>query len=150
MGLFDFARGMGKKLFDSDDEAPSKIKDEIESDNPGVEGLDVGYSGGKVTLKGRAKSAEAMEKAVLMAGNVEGVEDVDVSGMEAPEPSPDVFYYTVQSGDTLSKIAKTYLGDAMAYTTIFEANREVIKDADKIYPGQKIRIPEGKADAPPA
>ena len=149
MGLFDFARGMGKKLFDSDDEAPSRIKDEIESDNPGVEGLDVGYSGGKVTLKGRAKSAEAMEKAVLMAGNVEGVEDVDASAMESPEqPSPDVFYYTVQEGDTLSKIAQRYLGDAMAYPKIFEANREVIEDVDKIYPGQKIRIPEGKEGAP--
>ena len=149
MGLFDFARGMGKKLFDSDDEAPSKIKAEIESDNPGVEDLDVDYSGGKVSLRGRAKSAEAMEKAVLMAGNVEGVEDVDASAMQSPErPSPDVFYYTVQEGDTLSKIAQRYLGDAMAYPKIFEANREVIKDADKIYPGQKIRIPEGKEGAP--
>lgn len=147
MGLFDFARDMGKKLFDSDDDAPSRIKAAIEEDNPGVEGLDVGYAGGKVTLKGKAKSAEAMEKAVLMAGNVEGVTDVDTSALEAPAPAPDVFYYTVQSGDSLSKIAKTYLGDAQAYTTIFEANREVIKDPDLIYPGQKIRIPEGRSDA---
>ena len=148
MGLFDFARGMGKKLFDSDDDAPSKIKAEIEGDNPGVEDLDVDYSGGKVSLRGRAKSAEAMEKAVLMAGNVEGVEDVDASGMQSPEPpSPDIFYYTVQEGDTLSKIAQRYLGDAMAYPKIFEANREVIKDPDLIYPGQKIRIPGGKAPA---
>ena len=147
MGLFDFARDMGKKLFDGDDDAPARIKASIEEDNPGVDDLDVGYAGGKVSLKGRAKSAEAMEKAVLMAGNVQGVTDVDTSALEAPEPSPDVFYYTVQEGDTLSKIAKAYLGDAMAYTTIFEANREVIRDADLIYPGQKIRIPEGKPNA---
>ena len=143
MGLFDFAKDMGKKLFDNDDDAPSKIKASIDEDNPGVDGLDVAYAGGKVSLKGKAKSAEAMEKAVLMAGNVKGVTDVDTSGLEAPDPSPDVFYYTVQSGDTLSKIAQVYLGDAMAYTKIFEANKEVIKDVDKIYPGQKIRIPEG-------
>ncbi len=148
MGLFDFARDMGKKLFDSDDDAPTKIKAAIEEDNPGVDGLDVGYSGGKVTLKGKAKSAEAMEKAVLMAGNVKGVTDVDTSALEAPAPEPDVVYYTVQSGDTLSKIAKAHLGDAMAYPKIFEANREVIKDADLIYPGQKIRIPGGRANAP--
>lgn len=141
MGLFDFAKDMGKKLFDSEDDAPSKIKDVLDSDNPGISDLDVSYAGGKVSLSGKAASAEAMEKAVLMAGNVQGVTDVDVSGLEAPSPEAGVLYYTVKSGDSLSKIAKEYLGDAMAYTKIFEANREVIKDADLIYPGQKIRIP---------
>ena len=144
MGLFDFAKNMGKKLFDRDDDAPAKIKEALEEDNPGIEGLDVEYADGKVKLSGRAKSAEAMEKAVLIAGNTEGVTDVDVSGLEHDEPEKDVVYYTVESGDTLSKIAKEYLGDAMAYTRIFEANREVIKDPDLIYPGQKIRIPGGK------
>lgn len=147
MGLFDFAKDMGKKLFDRDDEAPEKIKEALEADNPGIEGLDVDYADGKVKLSGKATSAEAMEKAVLIAGNTQGVTDVDVSGLEAPDPDDGVVYYTVESGDTLSKIAKEYLGDAMAYPTIFEANREVIKDPDLIYPGQKIRIPGGKAPA---
>ena len=147
MGLFDFAKDMGKKLFDSEDDASDKIKDALESDNPGIEGLNVSFDNGKVALTGKAASAEAMEKAVLIAGNVQGVTDVDVSGLESPTADAGVVYYTVQSGDSLSKIAKTYLGDAMAYTAIFEANREVIKDADLIYPGQKIRIPGGKAPA---
>ena len=147
MGLFDFAKGMGKKIFDNDDEAPSKIKAALEEDNPGVDGLDVDYADGKVKLRGKAKSAEAMEKAVLIAGNTQGVTDVDVSGLESDSPGSDVVYYTVESGDTLSKIAKEYLGDAMAYPTIFEANKEVIKDPDLIYPGQKIRIPGGTAPA---
>ncbi|MCI0420990.1 MAG: LysM peptidoglycan-binding domain-containing protein, partial [Acidobacteria bacterium] len=43
--------------------------------------------------------------------------------------------------DTLSKIAKHYYGDANAYPKIFEANREVIKDPNLIFPGQKVRIP---------
>ena len=145
MGLFDFAKGMGKKLFDNDEEAPAKIKESLESDNPGVEGLDVSYVDGQVSLKGKASSAEAMEKAVLMAGNVEGVTDVDVAGLDSPEADPNVVYYTIESGDSLSKIAKTFLGDAMAYTQIVEANKEVIKNADLIYPGQKIRIPGGVA-----
>ena len=147
MGLFDFARDMGKKLFDNDDDAPAKIKGALADDNPGVDDLDVSFADGKVSLNGRAKSAEAMEKAVLMAGNVQGVTDVDVSGLQAPDPSSDVIYYTVESGDSLSKIAKRFLGDAMKYPDIFEANKEVIKDADLIYPGQKIRIPGGKAPA---
>ena len=141
MGLFDFAKGMGKKLFDSDDDAPEKIKDALNSDNPGISDLDVKYEDGKVVLSGKADSAEAMEKAVLIAGNVQGVTDVDVAGLDAPTPEANVLYYTIQSGDSLSKIAKQYLGDAMAYPKIFDANREVIKDADLIYPGQKIRIP---------
>ena len=45
-------------------------------------------------------------------------------------------------GDSLSKIAKEYYGNAMKYPEIFEANREVIKDPNLIYPGQKLRIPK--------
>jgi len=51
-------------------------------------------------------------------------------------------FYVIESGDTLSKIAKRVYGDAMQYTKIFEANREVIADPDKIFVGQKIRIPK--------
>ena len=51
-------------------------------------------------------------------------------------------YYTIVKGDNLSKIAKKFYGDANKYKIIFDANREVIKDANLIYPGQKIRIPK--------
>jgi len=51
-------------------------------------------------------------------------------------------YYTIVKGDNLSKIAKKFYGDANKYKVIFDANREVIKDANLIYPGQKIRIPK--------
>ena len=50
--------------------------------------------------------------------------------------------YTVKKGDSLSKIAKREYGDAQQWHRIFEANRDTIKDADLIYPGQVIRIPE--------
>jgi nucleoid-associated protein YgaU len=49
----------------------------------------------------------------------------------------------IQKGDTLWAIAKKHLGDGNRYPEIFEANREVILDPDKIFPGQKIRIPSG-------
>jgi len=51
-------------------------------------------------------------------------------------------FYVIQKGDTLSGIAKEFYGNGMKYPQLFEANREVIEDPDKIYPGQKIRIPE--------
>lgn len=50
--------------------------------------------------------------------------------------------YTVQPGDTLGKIAKEFYGNAMEYPKIFEANKPMLKDPDKIYPGQVLRIPE--------
>ena len=141
MGLFDFAKDLGKKLFGGGDDPAEKIKDSIDAANPGVGGLDVKFDDGVVHLSGKADSAEALEKAVLMAGNVQGVTEVKIDGMQAPEPAPEVEYYTIVSGDSLSKIAKQYYGNAMDYPKLFEANREVIKDPDLIYPGQKIRIP---------
>ena len=50
-------------------------------------------------------------------------------------------YYTIESGDSLSKIAKQFYGNAMDYPKLFEANKEVIEDPNLIYPGQKIRVP---------
>ena len=141
MGLFDFAKDLGKKLFGSNDDPAQKIEESIAAANPGVDDLGVTFDDGVVHLSGKAASAEAMEKAVLMAGNVKGVTEVKIGGMDAPEPEPEVQYYTIVSGDSLSKIAKAQYGNAMDYPKIFEANKEVIKDPDLIYPGQKIRIP---------
>ncbi len=94
---------------------------------------------------GTAKSHAAKEKAALIAGNVKGVASVDDDGLKVqsdqPAPAKATTYYTIQSGDSLSKIAKEHYGDPNAYNKIFEANREVIEDPDKIYPGQQIRIP---------
>jgi nucleoid-associated protein YgaU len=141
MGLFDFAKEMGKKIFGSSDDPAEKIKQSIEENNPGVSELVVTYVEGVVDLGGKANSAESVEKAVLLAGNVKGVTEVKIENMDAPAPAPEVEYYTIVSGDSLSKIAKSFYANAMDYPKLFEANREVIKDPDLIYPGQKIRIP---------
>jgi nucleoid-associated protein YgaU len=143
MGLFDFVKNIGKKVFSREEDAAEKIKAEIEAANPGISALDVRYDpqSGTVALSGQATSAEAMQKAVLMAGNVEGVSNVEVAGLQHPEEQEQVEYYVIQQGDTLSKIAQQFYGNANKYPRIFEANREVIKDANLIFPGQKIRIP---------
>lgn len=143
MGLFDFAKNIGAKVFgDKEDSAEQseKIKSHIEEDNPGVTDLEVSVSNGIVSLKGAAVSGEALEKAVLLAGNVQGVEKVMAVTVKTPD-EPRVEYYEIASGDTLSGIAKKFYGDAMQYPRLFDANREVIKDPDLIYPGQKIRVP---------
>jgi len=141
MGLFDFFKDMGEKIFGSEDEAAEKIKENIEAANPGIQDLNVAYHDGVVELTGTADSAEAMEKAVLMAGNVKGVSKVKADGVSAPPQPAPVEYYIIQKGDSLSAIAKRYYGNAKDYPRIFDANREVIKNPDLIYPGQKIRIP---------
>ena len=145
MGLFDFARNIGKKLFGKEEEAPAAIKQHIEEDNPGVSNLQVQVKDGVATLTGQAQSAEALEKAVLMTGNALGIEKVQADQMSIADGSKvggDDEFYVIQKGDTLWKIAEKAYGDGSKYNRIVEVNREVIRDPNKIFPGQKIRIPK--------
>jgi len=59
----------------------------------------------------------------------------------AAAAEPEETYYVIEKGDTLWAIANKFLGNGNRHPEIFEANREVIIDPDKIFPGQKIRIP---------
>lgn len=104
------------------------------------------------TLEGTAPSQEALEKLVLCAGNQHGISSVDcrltlpalesqASGAEPTSATETPNFYTVQSGDTLGKIAQEQYGSASKYTVIFEANQPMLKDPDHIYPGQTLRIP---------
>jgi hypothetical protein len=77
----------------------------------------------------------------LLAGNIKGIEKVNDENFSSPPDEVPTEFYVIQKGDSLSKIAEQYYGDPMKYPIILEANREVIKDADLIYPGQTIRIP---------
>jgi nucleoid-associated protein YgaU len=70
--------------------------------------------------------------------NVQGVSGADIANLRVPAPTPEedmVEYYTIKSADTLSEIAKQFNGNANKYPEIFEANREVIKNAHLIFPG---------------
>lgn len=158
MSLLDFLRDSGRDLFGGRTEtAAETIQKEIERAlGSNLTGLGVRFDNGTVTLQGEAKSLAAKEQAALIAGNVKGVASVNhdavrvagapaaasaAAGATAAPAQQASRFYTIQSGDTLSKIAKQHYGDANAYDRIFEANREVIGDPDKIYPGQQIRIP---------
>jgi nucleoid-associated protein YgaU len=95
-----------------------------------------------VTLFGKCDSKATKEKAVLLAGNLKGVERVNDEHLECPASDEVSEYYTVQSGDSLWKISQKFYGDGNKYQKIFEANKEVIKNPDLIYPGQMLRIPK--------
>ena len=65
----------------------------------------------------------------------------DFSNVKSGGSSTATTTYVVKSGDSLSRIAKAHYGDANAWQRIFEANKDIIKDPDKIQPGQKLKIP---------
>lgn len=146
MGLFDFAADIGRKLFTKEEEASSAVTEHLAQDNPGVENVQVTVENGVASLSGVASTAAAIEKAVLMAGNVAGIDTVNIDNVQianGEQIAGDDEFYVIAKGDTLWKIAEKAYGNGAKYTAIVEANKEVIKDADKIFPGQKIRIPKG-------
>jgi nucleoid-associated protein YgaU len=146
MGFFNFMVNAGKKLLGKGDDNEA-IKREIKesfSEVP-IQGLVIEVDRDSVLIAGVAKDSATREKAILIAGNVEGIAKVNADQLVLlPEitPEPESKFYTIQKGDTLWKIATTFYGDGSKYPSIVEANLEVIKDADLIYPGQNIRIPE--------
>ncbi len=156
MGLFSFIKEAGEKLFgtahaagaaapsqaDLDAKAGQAIEAYIATQNLGVSDLRVAFAGpeGKVTVTGTAPTQAAKEKVTLCCGNVASVTSVD-NQMTVTTPEPEAQYHDVVRGDTLSAIARKFYGDANKYPVIFEANRPMLTHPDKIYPGQKLRIP---------
>lgn len=148
MGLFNFKKDAGTKVPDTS--AADEVRARAEKSRAllglvqdlgfDVDGLKVGFEDGVVTVEGKVASQEEREKIVLILGNTQGVSQVD-DRLEVEAPAPEARMYTVESGDSLSKIAKEVYGDAMKYPVIFEANKPMLKDPDKIYPGQVLRIP---------
>ncbi|MBP6682681.1 MAG: peptidoglycan-binding protein LysM [Halioglobus sp.] len=169
MGLFDFVANAGEKLAakvkggsaneditKTVEVSPERVN-ELRQQNIAHTVAQLGAAGEKVAVKvngdtavltGTAPSQEALEKIVLCAGNQYGIARVDcqlkvdapAAAAAAASAAPSTFY-TVQKGDTLSKIAKQHYGAAGKYTVIFEANKPMLKDPDHIYPGQSLRIP---------
>ena len=98
-------------------------------------GLDISVDGDTVTVGGEAVSQEMKEKVILAVGNIEGV-----AGVEDNAGGGGTFH-TVEKGDTLWAISSKTLGAGNRYMEIFEANKPMLSDPDKIYPGQVLRIP---------
>jgi nucleoid-associated protein YgaU len=174
MGLISFAKSVGRKLGIGDDDdkqpqaqaqqkpaqgpSPQEVKDLHERrkgaalvkliTDMGIHANDLGVrvDGDKVTLTGSVDSQATREKLVLLVGNTEGIGSVD-DQLQVEKQEPESVFYEVKSGDTLSKISKQFYGDANKYNQIFEANRPMLKDADEIYPGQKLRIPGATVSA---
>ena len=161
MGIFSFLKNAGAGLFKGK-EQPAKpatpsspdlateialrnqriqlLRELVESFGFDVKDLMIELNDDMVIVHGQVESQEQREKVILVLGNVEGVAAVD-DRLDVVKPAPEAVFYEVKKGDTLSKIAKEHYGNAMKYPVIFEANKPMLKDPDKIYPGQVLRIP---------
>lgn len=116
-----------------------------------ADGFRVEYSDGRATVRGSVGSEEDRKKVLDTVRGVGGVASVTDSmtvgeagatGATGAATAAGARTYTVKSGDTLSAIAKTHYGDASKYNKIFNANRDILSDADKIQPGQVLKLPE--------
>ena len=143
MGLFDFIKDAGASIFGRGRDETEEITTLLNSTfGEQIENLKVEYGDEIVTLYGSCDTQATKEKAILLAGNVKGVSSINGMYFTVPSAEVEVEFYFVQPGDSLSKIAKEHYGNAMKYPEIFEANKEVIKDPNLIYHGQKLRIPK--------
>ena len=160
MGLLSFVREAGDKLFgrkdveaaaaesaqdklaDLNQKAAAAIVAYIDKQGLDASALTVSFDGASstVTVAGTVADQATKEKVLLCCGNVDGVDKVD-DQLTVTNPEPPATFHTVVRGDTLSAIAKACYGNANAYMKIFEANKPMLSDPNKIYPGQVLRIP---------
>ncbi|SIP88731.1 LysM domain-containing protein [Paracoccus thiocyanatus] len=172
MAIWDFVKDAGKSLFGSEAEAheapaqapqaqaPQAQAAQSDTDRKvaalkaelsalGLTGKDVHLKlrGDTVVISGKARDQETLEKLILAVGNIRGIAHVELAddaGTETPAPAgAKPLFHTVQKGETLSAIAQKYLGKSSRYPEIFQANKPMLSDPDKIYPGQTLRIPQG-------
>lgn len=146
MGLF------GKSFEEEVQEAVKAVQAKVR----GVSRLAASASGKTVTLTGEAETVEAKGAAMAEFNKLVETENtfnkISIKHAAAPAASPAApaaapaakaeRTYEVKKGDTLSAIAKEFYGSANKYMKIFEANKDILSDPDKIKPGQKLRIPD--------
>ncbi|VDS08498.1 LysM domain/BON superfamily protein [Paracoccus haematequi] len=170
MAIWDFVKDAGKSVFGKAEAAEAKpasqpaaaagkpaqdpdtarkvaaLKAELRALNLDKDDVHLTLRGDTVRIDSKGADRETLEKLVLAVGNIEGIAKVEAdlpeTGAGAEAGQAPVFH-TVKKGETLSAIAKAYLGNASKYNAIFEANRPMLTDPDKIYPGQTLRIPQG-------
>lgn len=160
MGLFEFLKNAGSKVLTKkaakEVKSPEIIAMEEELfrkqklfllqnvvDNTGikVKNLELDLNDDTVTIYGQVKKQADKERLILAMGNVGGIAKVD-DRISVDKEEEAAEFYIVKKGDSLSKIAKRVYGDPMKYKKLFEANQPLLKDPNKIFPGQQIRLPK--------
>ena len=143
MGLFNFVKEAGEKLWDnlteSHKDAGDKVSEHLKQLNiPGADKVQVTVTDGKASVTGDGLTQEQKEKIQVAVGNIAGVSEVE-NNITATDAKDEATYYPVKSGDTLSAISKTVYGDANQYMKLAKAIH--LPDTDIIILGQQITIP---------
>ncbi|AUC85602.1 peptidoglycan-binding protein LysM [Polaribacter sp. ALD11] len=152
MGIFSFIKNAGAKVFgigktteEENAEKSDQLRGAITALELEVKDLAIEVDDDAVKVWGETTDLATKEKVVLVLGNTNGIASVEdnitVAEIEVIEEAAMAQFHTVESGDTLGKIAKEYYGNAMKYPVIFKANKPMLSHPDKIYPGQVLRIP---------
>ena len=167
MAIWDFVKDAGKSIFGKAEAAEGKprsapqasaakpdqdpnttrkvaaLKAELKALNLDKDDVHLTLRGDTVKIDSKGADRATLEKLILAVGNIEGIAKVEADLPDAgPEAGKAPVFHTVKKGETLSAIAKAYFGDASKYNAIYEANRPMLSDPDKIYPGQTLRIPQ--------
>lgn len=157
MGIFDSIKnafGGGEKPKESV-AGPSQLLREAGID---PSGLKFGFGTGTITVSGAIADEGQRAKIIDVLKGIEGISKVDDHmTVAAPAPAPEApaeaqpeaapeaaegRTYTVVSGDSLWKISEAMYGSGAKYKHIFEANRDILDDPDRIFPGQVLKIPD--------
>lgn len=145
MGLINFVQAAGSALWDNvqgqEAHAAEKLHEHLALSGLGNPDVAITVDGSTVKVAGQVPTQEVKEKVLLALGNVLGVATIE-DHIQVFEQATPAKFVTVAKGDTLSAIAKAQYGNANAYMKIFEANKPLLTDPNKIYPGQVLRIPE--------
>jgi nucleoid-associated protein YgaU len=160
MGIFDsIKKALGGSKPEADTTvAPSQLLREAGID---TSGLKLSFSPGSIAVAGTVSSDAEREKIIEVLSGIDGISSVQdnmvIATAPEPEPVPEPApveaeeaapaetggrTYTVQSGDSLWKIAEEMYGNGSKYMKIFEANKDLLDNPDKIFPGQELKIPE--------
>ncbi|MFQ5676329.1 MAG: LysM peptidoglycan-binding domain-containing protein [bacterium] len=118
------------------------VKHEQKSDDEVAKRFYIVRSGDWLSRIAQKFYGDPMRYPELFAANRNVIENPDriFPGQKLVIPRAEEQYYTVRSGDWLSRIAQKFYGDPMRYPELFAANRNVIKNPDRIFPGQRIRL----------
>lgn len=146
MSLLSFVKEAGEKLIDlltpGNANASEQLKEHISKVGLGNPNVQATVAGDKVTVTGEVASQEEKEKILLAVGNIAGIGSVEDKITVTGPVVVAAEFVEVKAGDTLSAISLRVYGNANQYQKIFEANKPMLKDVNKIYPGQKLRIPK--------
>jgi nucleoid-associated protein YgaU len=145
MGLISFVQNVGASIVEGSEAkaAPAEeLKKELDKHGLDASNVKIDVEGDKVKASGTTSTSEQAEKIAVALGNTVGVGTVQ-NDIKPAKSEPESKFYTVKTGDTLWAIAEREYGkgNGAKYDVIFQANRPMLTNPDKIYPGQVLRIP---------